>query len=240
MATWAACLRKLDELGIADNTIVLYSTDNGPHFNQWPDAAITPYRGEKEHQLGRRLPGAGHGALARQHQSRRHQQPGDVTPGLGADAHGRRGRGPDQKRAETRQARWCKDTFRVHLDGYNFLPFLTGEQARSHRGREFFYFSDDGVLTSARVGDWKFVFAEQRARRFDVWRDPFRAPAYSQGVSTCAAIRSSVPTPIPTATTSWWDKKDRGRGHAGHGRRHPVRRQPAAISAPAAPGLLSP
>jgi arylsulfatase len=63
-------------------------------------------------------------------------------------------------------------SFKVHLDGYNFLPYLTGQSEQAPR-REFFYFSDDGVLTSVRVGDWKLVFAEQRARRFDVWRDPF-------------------------------------------------------------------
>jgi len=63
-------------------------------------------------------------------------------------------------------------TFKVHLDGYNFLPHLTGESETGPR-REFFYFSDDGQLVSARVGDWKAVFAEQRARRFDVWRDLF-------------------------------------------------------------------
>ena len=60
----------------------------------------------------------------------------------------------------------------MHLDGHNFLPYLTGEAKQGPR-RAFFYFSDDGVLTSTRVGDWKLVFAEQRAQRFDVWRDPF-------------------------------------------------------------------
>jgi arylsulfatase len=62
--------------------------------------------------------------------------------------------------------------FRVHLDGYNFLPYLTGATEQGPR-REFMYFSDDGQLLGTRVGDWKLVFAEQRSRRFDVWRDPF-------------------------------------------------------------------
>jgi arylsulfatase len=62
--------------------------------------------------------------------------------------------------------------FNVHLDGYNFLPYLTGGTDKTPR-REFFYFSDDGVLTGVRVDDWKLVFAEQRSQRFDVWRDPF-------------------------------------------------------------------
>jgi arylsulfatase len=62
--------------------------------------------------------------------------------------------------------------FKVHLDGYNFLPYLTGASEQAPRN-EFFYFSDDGVLTGVRIDDWKLVFAEQRAQRFDVWRDPF-------------------------------------------------------------------
>jgi arylsulfatase len=63
-------------------------------------------------------------------------------------------------------------TFKAHLDGYNFLPHLTG-QAKQGPRREFLYFSDDGLLVGARIGDWKTVFAEQRSRRFDVWREPF-------------------------------------------------------------------
>jgi arylsulfatase len=63
-------------------------------------------------------------------------------------------------------------TFKVHLDGYDFLPYLTGAAEKGPR-QEFFYFSDDGKLVSMRNGDWKLVFAEQRAHRFDVWRDEF-------------------------------------------------------------------
>ena len=166
-----ALLNKLDELGIADNTIVMYSTDNGPHFNQWPDAAITPFRGEKNTNWegGYRVPAMVRwpgnikpGAISNQTMSHL-----DWVPTLLAAV------GDDQIKEDLKKGkRVGNDTFKVHLDGYNFLPFLKGEQEVAPR-REFFYFSDDGQLTSARVGDWKFVFAEQRARRFDVWRDPF-------------------------------------------------------------------
>jgi arylsulfatase len=164
-------LGKLDELGIADNTIVIYSTDNGPHFNQWPDAAITPFRGEKNTNWegGYRVPAMvrwpgeiGSGVISNQVMSHL-----DWVPTLMAAV------GDKQIKADlTKGKRVGKDTFKVHLDGYDFLPYLTGKEAVAPR-REFFYFSDDGLLTSVRVGDWKMVFAEQRSHRFDVWRDPF-------------------------------------------------------------------
>ncbi len=166
-----ALLAKLDELGIADNTIVFYSTDNGPHYNQWPDAAITPFRGEKNTNWegGYRVPAMVRwpnkikaGGISNQIMS--HQ---DWVPTLMAAA------GDDDVVSELKGGKRVGDkTFKVHLDGHNFLPFLTGEQPIAPR-RAFFYFSDDGQLTATRVGDWKFVFAEQRAQRFDVWRDPF-------------------------------------------------------------------
>jgi arylsulfatase len=81
--------------------------------------------------------------------------------------------GDDNIAAELKQGKTVGGTtFKVHLDGYNFLPMLKGEQKQGAR-RDFFYYSDDGLLTAVRVGDWKFVFAEQRSKRFDVWRDPF-------------------------------------------------------------------
>jgi arylsulfatase len=164
-------LNKLDELGIADNTIVIYSTDNGPHFSQWPDGAITPFRGEKNTNWegGYRVPAMIRwpgkikpGAISIQVMSHL-----DWVPTLMAAV------GDTSVKADLKKGkRVGADTFKVHLDGYNFLPFLTGQQDTGPR-REFFYFSDDGLLTSVRVGDWKMVFAEQRAHRFDVWRDPF-------------------------------------------------------------------
>ena len=164
-------LAKLDELGIAENTIVVYSTDNGPHFNQWPDAAITPFRGEKNTNWegGFRVP-----AVAR--------WPGKVEPGKVSNQVVSHldwvptlmaAVGDDNIVGELKQGhRVGNKQLKVHLDGYNLLPHLTGETAQGPR-QEFFYFSDDGVLVATRIGDWKIVFAEQRARRFDVWRDPF-------------------------------------------------------------------
>lgn len=197
-------LDKLDDLGITDNTIVLYSTDNGPHFNQWPDAAITPYRGEKNTNWegGYRVPAMvrwpGHiksGSISNEVMSHL-----DWVPTLMAAV------GQDNIKAELKKGkRVGGDNFKVHLDGYNFLPFLTAAEPRGPR-REFFYFSDDGLLTSARVGDWKFVFAEQRAKRFDVWRDPFvplRIPKIFH-------LRRDPFERADTDSNSynlWWDKK---------------------------------
>ena len=164
-------LGKLDDLGIADNTIVIYSTDNGPHYNTWPDAGITPFRGEKNTNWdgGYRVP-----AMLR--------WPGKVPAGVIRNsimshmdwlptlmaAVGE----PDIKAKLKNGHRAGEKSFKVHLDGHNFLPYLTGREAEGPR-KEFLYWSDDGMLTSLRLGDWKVVFAEQRAKRFDVWRDPF-------------------------------------------------------------------
>ena len=231
-----ALLEKLDELGIAQNTIVLYSTDNGPHFNQWPDAAITPYRGEKNTNWegGYRVPAMVRwpaqiksGVISNQVMSHL-----DWVPTLMAAV------GDDQIVADLKAGkRVGSSTFKVHLDGYNFLPYLTGEEKVAPR-REFFYFSDDGVLTATRVGDWKFVFAEQRAQRFDVWRDPFvtlRIPK----------VFNLKRDPFERADTDsnsynlWWDKKVSAVGMLGMGvvrqfvaslREFPPRQRPASFT----------
>ncbi|RLQ22378.1 arylsulfatase [Seongchinamella sediminis] len=164
-------LQKLDDLGIADNTIVFYSTDNGPHFNQWPDAAITPFRSEKNTNWegGFRVP-----AMVRWPEkiaaggvSNTIMSHLDWVPTLMAAAGQ-----PTIKQDLLEGHRAGDKRFRVHLDGYNFLPHLTGETASGPR-EDFFYFSDDGGLVALRSGDWKMVFAEQRARQFKVWREPF-------------------------------------------------------------------
>ena len=164
-------LKKLDDLGIADNTLVFYSTDNGVHFNQWPDAGITPYRGEKNTNWegGFRVPAMvrwpGHikaGAISNQIMS--HQDWVPTLMAVAGDAN------ITQELLAGHTAGSKK--FNVHLDGYNFLPYLSGKAAAGPR-QDFYYFSDDGKLVGMRDGDWKLVFAEQRAQRFDVWRDPF-------------------------------------------------------------------
>ena len=164
-------LKKIDDLGIADNTIVLYTTDNGPHYNMWPDGGITPFRGEKNTNWegGYRVPAIvrwpgkiGSGQINNSIMS--HQ---DWVPTLMAAA------GDDSIKAKLLQGHQAGDkNFKVHIDGYNFLPHLTGQQQQGPR-KEFLYYSDDGQLVGLRVGDWKTVFAEQRAHRFDIWREPF-------------------------------------------------------------------
>jgi arylsulfatase A-like enzyme len=143
---------KLDELGIADNTIVFYSTDNGVHYNQWPDAGITPFRGEKNTNWegGFRVPAMVRwpgrikpGAISNQVMSHL-----DWVPTLMAAV------GDDEIVSALKEGKQVGDrSYRVHLDGYNFLPHLTGESATGPR-REFFYFSDDGQPASPSTRLW--------------------------------------------------------------------------------------
>ncbi len=166
-------LKVLDELGIAENTIVFYSTDNGPHMNTWPDAAMTPFRGEKNTNWegGWRVP-----AMVR--------WPGKIEAGSWSNtimhhmdwlptflaAAGE----PDIKaKLKAGGVSAIDRTYKVHLDGYNFLPYLTGKEEKGPRN-EIFYFSDDGDLTALRYNDWKAVFMEQRATgTFELWSNPF-------------------------------------------------------------------
>lgn len=162
----------LDELGVTDNTIVQYGTDNGPHKNSWPDAAINPFRGEKNTNWegGWRTP-----SFVR--------WPGKIKPGTisneimsGMDwfptfvaAAGDANIVETLKKGASMNGR----SYKVHLDGYNFLPYLTG-QAEGGPRNELFYFSDDGDLTALRYKDWKFIFMEQRmAGTLGVWANPF-------------------------------------------------------------------
>lgn len=164
-------LDKLDQLGIADNSVVMYSTDNGPHMNSWPDAAMTPFRSEKNSNWegAYRVP-----ALVRW-PSR--IQPGTVSnemmshldwlPTLLAVAGD-----ADIANKLLKGYKTGNSTFKVHLDGYNFLPYLTGQEKKGPR-QDFFYFSDDGDLTGLRFDNWKFVFAEQRqAGTLQIWAEP--------------------------------------------------------------------
>jgi len=165
-------LDKLDELGIADNTLVFYSTDNGPHMNTWPDAAMTPFRGEKNTNWegGWRVP-----AMVR--------WPGKIKSGSWSNeimhhmdwlptflaAAGE----SDVKEKLLTGHKAIDRNYKVHLDGYNFLPYLTGKDEHGPR-KEIFYFSDDGDLTALRYQDWKLIFMEQRAEAtFQAWREPF-------------------------------------------------------------------
>jgi arylsulfatase len=164
-------LKKLDDLGIADNTIVMYSTDNGPHYNTWPDGGITPFRAEKNTNWEGawrvpafvRWPGkfkAGtvlNGIVSHQ----------DWLPTLLAAAGE-----PDIKGKLMKGHKAGGKTFKVHIDGHNMLPYLTGETTESPR-KSFFYISDDGDVLAVRVGDWKAVLMEQRAKQLQCWAEPF-------------------------------------------------------------------
>jgi arylsulfatase A-like enzyme len=167
-----ALLDKLDELGLADDTIVVYGTDNGPHANSWPDGATTPFRSEKNTnwegafrvpQLIRwpgKIPA---GAVSNEIISHM-----DWLPTLLAAAGE-----PDIKEKLRQGHEAARKTFRVFLDGFNFLPNLTGQEATAPRD-SFFYFSDDGDLLAMRYDNWKFVFMEQRvAGTLQVWFEPF-------------------------------------------------------------------
>lgn len=165
-------LKKIDDLGIADNTIVFYSTDNGPHYNTWPDAAATPFRGEKNTNWegGWRVPAMVRwpGHIKPDTISNEIMHHMDWLPTLLAAAGQ-----PDTKEQLLTGVKANNKSFKVHLDGYNFLPVLTGEADKGPRN-EIFYFSDDGDLTALRYNDWKMIFMEQRAEAtFQAWIEPF-------------------------------------------------------------------
>lgn len=165
-------LKKLDDLGITDDTIVFYSTDNGPHYNTWPDAAATPFRGEKNTNWegGWRVPAAVRwpGKIAAGAVSNEIVHHMDWLPTFLAAAGE-----PDIKSKLLKGVTAIGRTFKVHLDGYDVLPMLTGQTQESPR-KDIFYFSDDGDLTALRSDDWKIIFLEQRATgTLQVWAEPF-------------------------------------------------------------------
>jgi arylsulfatase len=165
-------LQQLDDLGIADNTIVFYSTDNGPHMNTWPDAAMTPFRGEKNTNWegGWRVPAMVRwpGKIPADSVSNEIMHHMDWLPTFLAAAGE-----ADVKDKLLKGHRAIGRRYKVHLDGYNFLPHLTGEAEVGPR-REVFYFSDDGDLTALRYNDWKVIFMEQRVEAtLQAWAEPF-------------------------------------------------------------------
>jgi arylsulfatase len=173
-ATIGQILKAVDDLGIANDTIVLYTTDNGPHQNSWPDAGTTPFRSEKNTNWEGafrvpcmiRWPGRIQaGSISNELISGL-----DWLPTLMAAAGE-----PDIKDKLLKAHQAGTKTFKVHLDGYNQLPYLTGQQPRSAR-QEFIYFNDDGDLVALRYENWKVVFEEQRATgTLRVWAEPFTA-----------------------------------------------------------------
>jgi arylsulfatase len=170
-------LKKLDDLGIADNTIVMYSTDNGAECMSWPDGGTTPFRGEKDTNFegGWRVPCAIRwpGVIKPGTISNEAFSHTDMLPTLAAAAGD-----PNAVENLKKGFKSGNKTFKVHIDGYNLIPFLKGEVKENPR-KGFLYWSDDGDLMALRVGNWKVHFLEQRAHGFDVWREPMvalRAP----------------------------------------------------------------
>ena len=190
----------LDELGITDDTIVIYSTDNGPHTNTWPDGATTPFRSEKNTNW--------EGAFRVPQLIR---WPGRIEAGRVANgivshldwlptllsAAG----DPDVKQKLLTGHEAGGTTFRVHLDGYDLMPYLTGDVQESPR-TEFFYFSDDGDMVALRYDNWKLVFMEQRvAGTLQVWFEPFiplRAPKLFN-------LRTDPFERADTTSNTYWD-----------------------------------
>ncbi len=164
-------LKLIDDLGLANDTIVLYSTDNGPHYNTWPDSGTTPFRSEKNSNWEGafrvpafvRWPGrfpAGttlYGILAHE----------DWLPTFAAVAGL-----PDIKEKLLGGLALNGRRYRNYIDGYNQLDYLTGKASDSPRN-EFWYVNDDGQIVAARYKDWKVVFLENRGQAFGVWREPF-------------------------------------------------------------------
>jgi arylsulfatase A-like enzyme len=163
-------LDKLDQLGITENTIVMYSTDNGAEVMSWPDGGTTPFRGEKDTNWegGWRVPCAIRwpGVLAPGTVSNEVFSHQDMLPTLAAA-----GGEPDIVNKLRKGLKLGSRTFKAHVDGYNLLPLWKGETKKNPR-EGFLYWSDDGDLMALRVGNWKCMFMEQRAHGFDVWKEP--------------------------------------------------------------------
>jgi arylsulfatase len=163
-------LDKLKELGLEENTIVMYSTDNGAECFSWPDGGSTRFRNEKTSNWegGYRVPCA-------------IRWPGVIKPGsvyndvfsnedmlptlLAAAGE------PDVKEKLLKGMKANGRDYKVHIDGYNLMPYFKGEATESPR-KEFFYWTDGGDLCGLRYNRWKIVFLEQRAHGLDVWQDP--------------------------------------------------------------------
>jgi arylsulfatase len=164
-------LKLLDDLGLAANTVVYYSTDNGPHYNTWPDAGTTPFRSEKNSNWEGayrvpafvRWPGkfpAGttlNGLIA-------HEDWLPTFAAIGGDPR----IGEKLKQGVTLNGR----NYRNHPDGYDLTAYLSGQVKESPR-KEFIYVNDDGQVVAMRYSDWKVVFLENRGQAFGVWREPF-------------------------------------------------------------------
>ena len=210
-------LKKLDDLGVADNTIVVFTTDNGAEEVTWPDGGTTPFRGEKatNWEGGYRAP-----MVIR--------WPGTIKPGTTYNemfshydlipTFAAAGGDPDIVAKLLRGTQIGNKTFKVHLDGYNLMPFLKGDVKESPR-REFVYWNDDGQLVAIRYDDWKAVFLEQDNKGIGVWQGQFtdlrlpklfnlRSDPFEQGDQSILynkwlADRAFVQVPLQALAAGW-------------------------------------
>ena len=236
-------LKKLEDLGILDDTIVVYTTDNGAEVMSWPDGGTTPYRGEKAtgFEGAFRVP-----ALIR--------WPGVIKPGTVisdffahedflptfAAAAGE----PDIVAKCAKGYTAGNKTFKVHLDGYNLIPYFKGEEKESPR-RDFLYWSDDGDLLAVRVDQWKVAFKEQEHTGLDVWKreftnlrapniynlraDPFERGPESFEYGRWMADRAFLIVPSQAVVGKWLDSF----------KEYPVRQKPASFNLDAVMEKLS-
>jgi arylsulfatase len=227
-------LKKLDELGIANNTIVIYTTDNGAEVMSWPDGGNTPFRGEKatNWEGGFRVPMV-------------MRWPGVIKPGTVHNdifAHedllptfAAAGGDPDVVERCKKGCQSGNKTFKVHLDGYNLMPFFKSEVKESPR-KEFLYWSDDGDLFAVRINQWKISFIEQMHTGFDVWRKGFehlripnlynlRSDPYERATESAAYFdffgpRGFVIVPAQAVVTRWLESF----------KEFPIRQKPASFN----------
>jgi len=193
-------LDKIDELDLAADTIVIYGTDNGPHMNTWPDGAMTPFRSEKNTGW--------EGAFRVPFMVR---WPGKIQPGLISTeimsnldwaptllaAAGE----PDVKEKLLTGHEAAGKTFKVHLDGYNFLPYLTGQTDKGPRV-EFFYFSDDGDLLALRYDNWKLHFKIQETPGLmKIWQSEFT----NLRLPLVINLRTDPFERAPITSNTYWD-----------------------------------
>ena len=227
-------LKKLDDLGVADNTIVLFTTDNGAEVMSWPDGGTTPFRGEKATNWegafrvpmvirwpGTIRPGTVYNEMFSHY---------DLIPTFAAA-----GGDPDIVDKCMRGAQIGNKTFKVHLDGFNLIPFFKGEAKEAPR-KEFVYWNDDGQLVAIRVNDWKSVFLEQNNKGIGVWSgqftdlripklfnlrsDPFERGDESILYNKWMADRAFVQVPMQALATQWLQSF----------KEFPVRQKPASFN----------
>jgi len=236
-------LQKLDDLGIADNTIVIFTTDNGAEVMSWPDGGTTPFRGEKATNWdgGYRVPFVMRwpGVIKPDTVQNDVFSHYDLMPTFAAA-----GGNPDIVEEVRKGTQIGDKTFKVHLDGYNLMPLFKGE-AKDPR-REFLYWNDDGELVAIRIDDWKIVFKEQDNKGIGVWRNEFtnlrmpklfelRADPFERGDESILydkwmADRAFVQVPAQAFVAQWLESF----------KEFPIRQKPASFNLDSVMEKLSP